>query len=199
VTYGIGFAVFPDGRIAISDNRDDRVYFVDQSGKHLKTVELLEIPSSGLQNMNMIVAKNKLLVSENGYREIVQIDTSSYEVLLLKRLAELRPWLGAIDYDKGRYYICNSNSVYSFAEDSEEVRFIATVPQNNITGIKIVGNKAFVLVNGRIISSGDTTKYSGALYRVDLKTGEVSVIIEKLALPGDLEIVPRSKNLEKER
>jgi len=192
VTYGVDFAVLPDGRIAISDNENDRVYFIDQSGKHLKTVELLETPNSHAQNMHMIVAKNKLLVSENGYKEIVQIDMSSYEVSLLRRLAELRPWLGAIDYDKGRYYICNSKSVYSFAEDSEEVRFIAEVPRNNITGVNIVGEKAFVLVNGRM-SSREIPKYNGALYRVDLKTGEVSVIIEELDYPEDLEIVPSDK------
>jgi len=199
VAYSTNFAVLPDGRIAISDNKNDRVYFVDESGKHLKTVELLEIPNSGLQNMHLIVAKDKLIVSENGFKEIVQIDLSSYEVSLLRRLAELRPWLGAIDYDKGMYYICDNKNMYSFAEDSEEVRLIATVPQNNITGIKIVGEKAFVIVNGVGSRRGEATKYSGALYRVDLKTGEVSTIIEELARPKDMEIVPASKNLEKER
>ena len=194
VPYFINFTILPNNAIALLNNNNDKVYFVDSEGKYLKTIDILQKPDRHLQNMHGIVVNNSLLISENGHKQIVQIDLSSYDVSIFRDLSHLGGWLGAIGYNKGTYYVCQAKKIFSFTKEADVLQPVAELPEGNITGIVINDNKAYLSVNGvgkamRIDPKKKFTIAAGAVYQVDLITGHISVVKEGLKYPKDLALL----------
>jgi len=179
VVYKSGFAVLPGLQFALFDNTNDKIYVIDSDGTYLTTVNIHPEPDSGLQNTDGVVTGNRLILSENGNMQILAIDLTSYETTILKSFPFLSGWLGAIDYSKGVFYVCQMRNVLSFREDRLGKTVVATVPEGNISGIVVDDSVAYVTAN-----------HAGILYRVTLSTGAVEELITGLRNPEDIEKLP---------
>ena len=178
----IGFHVLPDRRMAFLDNRNDVIYFSDELGRHLKTVQILDRPDNHAQNMKAVTVGNRMILSENGHKQLMAIDLGNYEVSVFRNLRSLPgPWLGAIAYEKGRFYICNPTTIFAFEENSETVTKIAELTENNIVGIAATQGRIFVVVNSSL----------GSVYEVDLVTGKTVLFKSGLKSPEDLAVYPQ--------
>jgi hypothetical protein len=179
VKYFLSFVILPDERIALLDNSYDKVYFIDSFGKFITSVNILDEPDSRLQNVHGVIVNYKLILSEDGYKHILQIDLTTFQKTIFKDLSELPlSWLGAITYSNGYYYVCGPSSIYKFSE-SGDVTKIAEIPDYNIVGIVIVDNFAYVSVN-----------FGGKIYKVDLESGVSEVFVSGLNHPRDLKVYP---------
>ena len=98
--------------------------------------------------MHAVVVSNKLVVSEDGTRQVVAVDLDTFELSVLRNLKHLKGSLGAITFADGRYYVCQSQKIYSFSEDTEKVKLLASVPKGNIVGVVVTGGRLVVVVNG---------------------------------------------------
>ena len=197
VRYSLNFTVLPDGSIAFLDNRNDVIYFVDNNGKHLKTIAISEGPDRRLQNMRGIVVNGKLIVSENGNQELLAVDLKTYDVSVFRSLKQLGNSLGPIVYSEGVFYICNRRIIYSFTSESEEITKVASTPEANITGAIVAHGRLFVVVNGisRIKDlSAKSRSQDGSLYEIDPKNGEVTEIKNALNYPQGLLLLRTGKS-----
>lgn len=165
----------PDGRIALSDNDDDNVFFIDSSGNLLATTKILDSQNPHFQNLDGIVVSNRLILSEDGNNHIIQIDLDTYKKSIFMDLKSLPHWLGALTYAEGKYYICGPSVIYSFSEGGSITK-VSEIPESNITGIAVVDNFAYVCVD-----------FSGRIYGVDLHTGASRILASELNYPKDLE------------
>jgi PKD repeat protein len=184
VSYFITFVVLPDERIALLDNENDKVYFIDSLGNFITKVDILEAPDNHLQNLDGIVINNKLIISEDGNKHIIQIDLMTYKKTIFKDMSKIpEVWLGAITYSNGYYYVCGPSSIYKFSENGD-VSKIAEIPDYNIVGIVVVDDYAYVSVN-----------FGGKIYKVDLRSGISEVLTSNLNYPLDLEAQILSETL----
>ncbi len=180
--YCVGFHVLPDRRMAFLDNRNDVVYFSDELGRHLKTVQILDRPENHAQNMKAVTVGNRMILSENGHKQLVSIDLRNYEVSVFRDLRILPgPWLGAIAYENGRFYICNPTTIFAFEETSETVTKIAELPERNIVGIAAARGRLFVAVNSSL----------GSVYEVDPVTGKAVFFQSGIESPDGLDAYPQ--------
>lgn len=174
----LDFVALPDGRIALMDNINDRIYFVNSSGNLLATTNILNSPDNLLQNLDGIVVNNQLVFSDDGKKRILKIDLNTYQKTIFRDLTSLPgAWLGAITYTDGQYYLATSRTIYRFSETSPVVE-IATIPEYNITGLVVIDNFAYA-----------STNFAGKIYKVDLNSGSSSVLTSGLNYPRDLEQV----------
>lgn len=176
VKYWINFTVLPDGGVAFLDNQYDAIYFVDSNGRFVKTVKIHAKADSHLQNVNGIVVNNRLIVSENGRKELVAVDLDTFELSVFRSLRQIKgPWLSAVGYSGGIYYICTPTEIYSFSENSPENTLVASVPKGNLTGIAPVDDRLYAVVN-----------FTGELFEIDKKTGAAKLLRNDLNYPESL-------------
>lgn len=176
VKYWINFTVLPDGGVAFLDNQYDAIYFVDSNGRFVKTVKIHAKADSHLQNVSGIVVNNRLIVSENGRKELVAVDLDTYELSVFRSLRQIKgPWLSAVTYSGGIYYICTPTEIYSFSETSPENTLVASVPKGNLTGIAAVDDRLYAVVN-----------LTGELFEFDKKTGATKLVLNNLGYPESL-------------
>jgi len=181
----LNFVVLPNRDFALLDNRNDKIYFINSLGDYL-TVDILPSADPILQNMDGIVVDNNLIVSEDGYNQLIKVDLQSYTVSNFRDLSHLSGWLSAIDYQNGTYYLCQDMEIWAFTEESEGETLIATLPENNITGIMISGYTAYVTIN-----------FSNRVYKVDILTGNYEVLAEGLIFAEDIEkLWPRNTPIQ---
>lgn len=170
----LDFVVLPDLKLALLDNIEDKVYFIDNSGSLLETVDMINAPSGRSQNVDGVVAGNSLIILENGNLQVLKIDLENYNVSIFRDLSGLPGNnIGSIDYYNGRFYVGSTDGsgryIYSFIEGQPETR-IATIPYAPyyITSIKAFDNYIYACIyyEYRIlkidISSGDYTVFYGA-------------------------------------
>ena len=173
--YYLDFVILPDMNFALLDNQNDQIYFIDSQGNYLGTANILDTPDNLWQNTDGIIAEGCLILSDNGYNQILKVDLNSYEVDIFKDLSHLFGWIGAIDHVNGLYYLCQNMKIYVFLDGHEEL-LITSLPEENISGIVVNGKYAYVTVN-----------FAGKIYRVDITTGEYGVFVENLDSPDDIE------------
>jgi len=175
VGYYYRFVIVPDGRIALLDNQSDRMYFISPLGTLLATVNILDGADDHWQNVDGVVVDHRLIFSEDGNKHLLQIDLNTYQRSIFKDLSHLDVyWLGAITYARGHYYVLGPTQLYAL-DESAVVITIAEL-EYGITGIAVIGDFAYV------------SSYSaGRIYKVDLITRVVSVLISGLDHPGDME------------
>jgi hypothetical protein len=174
----LALTALPKGRFALLDNAYDKVYFINSSGTLLTTANILDTPDGKLQDVGGIVVGNKLVVSENGNKQVIQFDLTTYARTILKDLSSLSAsWLGAITYANGKYYVCTQKSIYSFTSSTNAIK-VADIPESSsaITGISVLDSHyAYVCEN-----------FAGNMYKVDLATGTSTVFLSGLNYPKDM-------------
>ncbi len=174
---GYDFAMLPDGGFALLSNHDDMVHFVSSGGALIETVPMPEA-GEDLQNVDGVIAGDRLIVSENGNDGVLAFDLTTREASILHKVDDGLGWLGAIDYHGGTLYLCRSMRVQAFT-DTGELITLCTLPAGNITSVVVVGSYAYVVIN-----------FENSLYRIDLRTGEYEQILNDLDYPQDIEYLP---------
>ncbi len=168
-------AVIPDGRLALMDNANDVVYFTDNSGGLITTAYLRSPADNSLQNLDGVVVGDRLIISEDGDKHLVQIDLNSYQASVYRDFSGLPlSWLGSLTYVAGQYYLTGPTQIYAFPEGGD-IRLVAEVPEGNITGIAVIDNTAYVSIN-----------FSGTIYKIVLSTGAVDALASGLDYPEAL-------------
>ena len=171
------FTTLPDGKFALLNNANDKIYFVDSTGKLLATTNILDTPDDQLQNLNGIVVGNRLILSEDGKKHVLAFDLNSYERLMFKDLSGLPDvWLGAITYDGGVFYLATSDTIYKFTEATAAIK-VAKLPKGNITSMVILHGFAYLSLN----FSG-----AGEIYKVNITDGTISLVVTGLNYPNNL-------------
>mgnify|MGYP001240510162 FL=1 len=169
------FTVLPDGRIAVLSNYDDKVFFIDSTGKLLATANILDAKDDQGQNLSAVVVDNRLVLSEDGKKHVLAFDLNTYERLIFKDFSGLPgAWLGAITYDDGAFYLATADTIYKFT-DTTDATIVAKLPEGNITSITILDGVAYVSVN-----------FTGEIYKVNTSDGTISVFLTGLDFPNDL-------------
>lgn len=170
--------LLPDLGFAVITNDADVVYLVAPTGAVIDTIPMPNPSPESLQNIEGVVVGDRLVVSENGSNEVFAVDLVTHETSIVRSVQDGHGWLGSIDYRDGTYYLCRSNRVQAFTVGGD-LREICGLPEHNITGIAATGRFAYVVLN-----------FAGALYRVDLETGEYQRAVTGLGYPQDIEILP---------
>ena len=176
-TYYINFTALPNGGFALLDNRNDRMYFIDDSGNYITTVNIKSTRDNHLQNVHGVVVGNRLILSEDGDKNLLAVDLSDYSVTLFRDFTGLggNTWLNAIAYYDGVYYLTLPGSIYTFT-GSEWPSLLAGSIDYNITELLIKsGGYMYVTVN-----------FSGKVYKIDMVTGEYQLFAEGLDYPQDI-------------
>ncbi len=175
---GYDFAMLPSGGFAFISNASDSVAFMGPDGAVEAQVEMPNPSENSLQNCDGVVVGSRLILSENGNNELVAFDLNTYEASIFRSFPEWGGWLGAITYNGGLFYLCGGTVIRRFSETGEP-EDIATLPQGNITGIVVIGNYAYVVIN-----------FEGTMHRVDTRTGADEIVLRDLGYPQDIEYLP---------
>lgn len=175
VEYYLDFVVLPDKRIALFDNDNDKIYFINQSGSLLGTTNM-DAGDWHLQSLDGVVVDNQLVFSEDGEKRLLKIDLTTYQKSIFKDFSSVIPhiWLGAIDFEDGLYYLATSKIIYKFTEMGNP-EIVAELPEINITGLAVVGQYAYASVN-----------FSGEIYQVNLESGDVNLFASGFNYPQEI-------------
>ena len=176
VTY-LNFCALPNGRFALLDNNRDVIHFVDAQGNWLGEVLMFDEPGPDLQNVDGVVVGNQLIISETGTSHLLGIDLLTLAISDFKDLTTLGGWLGGIDYYRGEFFLTQSNSIRRFTAVGDP-ELVATFDVYNVVGIVVAGGYSFVAVN-----------FANAVYRVNIRTGEIEPLATGLDYPQDIELL----------
>jgi len=171
------FVVIGGGRFALLRNMADEVIFIRDS-ELIQTVKILDEPDSHAQNLDGVVVGDRLIISEDGYNHVLSIDLQSYELSLFKDLSGWPGWIGAIEYSNGSYYIATFDEVILVFQEGGDVEPLVTLPEENLTGIVVFNNYAFVTVN-----------FADMIYKVNIQTGSYDTFATGLNYPTDIELI----------
>jgi hypothetical protein len=182
IEYPISFAALPDGGFAVFDCKVDSVYFLDASGSFLQAVDMPGDDMPGhLQIMMGMVVEGKLIVSEAGNGQIAEIDLATYDVGVLAAFEwpSTYGYYGDINHLGRYYYIGRKQAVQRFT-GSSDIEDVAVFPDEyNVTGLAIMRHDAYVALN-----------FAGKVYRVNLSSGKVRLVVDGLDYPVDVEFIP---------
>ena len=156
------FLPLPGDRFALFSNTLDVVFVIDNTGSLLTTANLLPQPDSRAQTVEGVVVGDQLIISENGNRQVMQLNLNTYQMSVFKDLNSVSSqinWLGAITHDQGTFYIVQPNKVYKFTETGTP-ELICTLPAQNNTGIAVRDGYAYVSNN-----------FGYSIYKIDLSDG----------------------------
>ena len=156
------FLPLPGDRFALFSNTLDVVFVIDNTGSLLTTANLLPQRDSRAQEVEGVVVGDQLIISENGNRQVMQLNLNTYQMSVFKDLNSISSqinWLGAITYDQGTFYIVQPNRVYKFTETGTP-ELICTLPAQNNTGIAVRDGYAYVSNN-----------FGNSIYKIDLSDG----------------------------
>lgn len=171
-------AVLPDGGFAFLDYRADSVHFTDPQRNLTQSVGMPVESNQEYQVVDGVVIGGRLVISENGNNEVIEVDLETYEASILRDLTGLANYLAGIDYSRGIYYVCDADDeVSTFTEDGP-VSTLSTLG-GTLIAITVVGNYAYV-----------TASRDDAVYRIDVNSGVSEVFVEGLNSPEEIEYVP---------
>ncbi len=172
------FTTLPNGGFALLSNYSDKVYLTDSSGALVATVDMLKQKDDHAQNVSAVVTNGSLIVSEDGKNHVLAIDLQTYKASVFANLPTLRPWLGAITYGDGKYYLATSDTIYNISSDSPPIK-LAKIPSNNIAGMAFLDHSIYVSVN-----------FTGEVYKVNPSDGSFALLVSGLDYPQNLEVNP---------
>ncbi len=170
--------VLPDGGFAAITNDSDLIYLVSPDGDLLETLPIPNGSVETLQNVDGVVAGDRLIVSENGHNELFAVDLTTREASIFRSVEDGFGWLGALTYEDGLFVLCRSKRVQTFVEGGPLLD-VCNLPVGNISGIAAHGRFAYAVIN-----------HAGELYRIDLTTGEYQQMLTGVDYPKDIEYLP---------
>ncbi len=196
VHYYISFKIIDDSRIALLNNRQDEVYFIDYEGNFITEVELPNSTTSW-QNLHADILDNELIVSENGVRELYAIDLNTYERRLYADLSSLTDFVGFIKVFSDSVYVSTRSSIYLLPEDSDPVELVNLNGENNISGLDVQGEYLFFQTNfGGNIYYAKAPDYTPVLITSELQQFDLRSLT--LLTPDCLDAISSTKEEEKQ-
>ncbi len=180
IDYAYVMCLLPGEEFAFLDNSNDLVSFTDRNGTLKEVVSITGRTADGsLQNVDGVVVGNQLIISEDNERNLIGINLDTYERSVFKSLGEqLTGWLGDIDYSDGLFYMVQSRKVHVFTKDGE-AELLCELPEGNNTGIAVHEDFAYV-----------TSNFGNKIYRINIRNGAYSVLVDDLDNPRDIELFP---------
>ncbi len=163
------YVVVDDNRIALLDNGEDKVHFINFDGNLVKDVAFT--PSAGeYENLDGVVVGGKLVISEDGHKHVFAIDLNDYSVSTLEDLSD-QPgtWLTGIAYHDGSYFTgLEDGTILKFSAGGTATEF-ARLPH---------GISAYMTADDEniYVSSGN----AGYVYAVSLADGSVQELASGL-------------------
>ena len=167
--YSRWYVVIDDNRIALLDNGEDKVHFIDFDGNLVKDVAFT--PSAGvLENIDGVVVDGKLVISEDNYKHVFAIDLNDYSVSTLEDLSgQSTAWLTGIAYHDGSYFTgLSDGTILKFSAGGAASEF-AHLP-NGISAYMTADDENIY------VSSGN----AGYVYAVSLADGSVQELASGL-------------------
>jgi len=175
VRHALNFAVNKNW-IVFFNNADDLVYLCDSDGTYVRTYGMNHPADDHLQNVvGIFIDEDRLLLSEDGYNNILLYNFSSDEVSTFKHIG-IPGWIGALCKDGEKYYVTAGDEIIKFTQDSEPGIVVDNLPWN-ITGISVRGSKAYITAN-----------FDNGLFEVDLTNGKYNRICD-IDYPEDLFVI----------
>lgn len=159
------FKVLPGERVALYGASSDQILIVDFEGQVLATVA----PAEGLRAVSSIVLGNDLIISETGSGQLLAVDLRTYESHVFRDFSAVATDdLGPLTYADGVFYLgVGEDEIHRFTETGPLTQ-IATIPDFNLSGLQVVGDTAYVVVNHA----------AGKMYAVDLQSGTSQVVVD---------------------
>jgi len=169
------YVVIDDSRIALLDNGEDKVHFIDFDGNLVKDVAFT--PSADeYENLDGVVVDGKLVISEDGYRRVFAIDLNNDSVSTLEDLSnQSTNWLTGIAYHDGSYFTgLDDGTILKFSAGGEATVF-ALLPH---------GISAYMTADDEniYVSSGN----AGYVYAVSLADGSLQELASGLNKTGSI-------------
>ncbi len=197
VHYYISFKIIDDSRIALLNNRQDEVYFIDYEGNFLIEVELPNSTTSW-QNLHADILDNELIVSENGVRELYAIDLDTYERRLYANLISLTDFVGFVKVANDSVYVSTRSSIYLLPEGSDPVELVNLDGENNISGLAVRGEYLFFQTNfGENIYYAKSPDYTPVVITSEL--GRLDLRLLTLYTPDCVEENSSTEEFTKQR
>ena len=167
--YSRWYVVIDDNRIALLDNGEDKVHFIDFDGHLLKDVAFT--PSANtLENLDGVVVGSKLVISEDSYKHVFAIDLNNYGVTTIADLSDQRAaWLTGIAYHDGSYFTgLDNGTILKFNAGGTATEY-AHLP-HGFTASMVTDDKNIYAASGK----------SGYVYAVSLANGSVQELASGL-------------------
>jgi hypothetical protein len=174
------FAVLPDGGFAFLDYLADSIHFCDSAGNLLESIAM---PNGNpkQQVADGVIAGDKLIVSENGNDQVIEVDLETYEATVFRDFSGQEPgYLSGIDYSRGWFYLCDAYDAVSMFTEEGTVTQLCQL-SGVLIGITVVGDYAYV-----------TAANADKVYKVNTNTGDSEEFLQGLNNPEDIEYVPMS-------
>ena len=167
--YALWYVVIDDSRIALLDNVEDKVYFINFQGNLVKDAPFTESPTEA-ENLSGVVVGGKLVISEDGHKHVFAIDLNSYEVTTIADLSDQRAaWLTGIAYHDGSYYTgLDNGTILKFSAGGAATEF-AHLP-HGFAASMVTDDKNIYVASGK----------SGYVYAVSLADGSVQELASGL-------------------
>jgi outer membrane protein assembly factor BamB len=176
--YGTTFVVLPDAGFAFVDNLLDSVYFMDAEGEFVVTRSVPHPSPSSLQGTRGMTVGNKLYIVDSSPDWVYEYDLDTHEGSVFEEFPGLELVTFDIDYSDGRFFIVGSLEMYVFTEGGTATE-LCTLPAANVVAVAVVGSYAHTVTN-----------FTGELHRINIHTGEYTVLAEGLNYPQDIEFIP---------
>ena len=197
IPYYLSFKIIDDSRIALLNNREDEVYFIDLEGNFLAEVELPNSTTSW-QNLHAAILDNELIVAENGVRELYAIDLNTYERRLYADLSSLTDFVGSVKVSNDSVYVSTRSSIYLLPEGSDPVELVNLNGENNISGLDARGGYLFFQTNfGGNIYYAKAPDYTPVVITSELERLDLRLLT--LLTPGCFDATSSIKEEEKQQ
>lgn len=163
------YVVIDDGRIALLDNGEDKVHFIDFDGNLVKDVAFT--PSADeYESLDGVVVGGKLIISEDAHKHVFEIDLNNYEVATIADFSgQGSAWLSGNAYHAGSYFTdLADGTILKFSAGGAATEF-AHLP-NGFAASMVTDDEKIYVASGRF----------GYVYAVSLADGSVQELASGL-------------------
>ena len=161
----------PEDRIALLDNYLDKIFILNSYGAVLKTINLPQGVDGKRQVVDGNFVNDTLYVFDGTSGIIMRISLKNY---IWGSSLDIQSKLGeeikAVAFTSGNYYLATRNRIYN-----KSLKLVAELKERSIESIIVAGDYLYVAAG-----------FGGKIYKVDVKTGEVSIYASGLDFPKDL-------------
>jgi hypothetical protein len=169
------FVVLPDAGFAFVSESNDSIYFMDSSGGFVAAGPIPTPSPPALQSTRGLCLGTTLLMADTQARQVFAYDLETHEGSVFKDLAALSSKPFDIDYSAGTFYVVCSAKIGKFTETGDAAT-ICDLPMANVVSLAVVGSYAYA-----------AGYQAGAIYKVNIYTGDYEVLLDGLIWPRDIE------------
>lgn len=178
IPWATTFVVLPDAGFAFVQNNNDSIYFMGPNGEFLYSSAIVETSPATLQSTKGLVVGDTLFMADTDAYGVLAYYLSTYEGSKFRDFSTQSVRPTDIDWYDGHFFICCMDQKIRRLGQGSDLETIATLPSAHLCALAIVGSYAYTVINS-----------AGALYKVNLETGEYVILARGLNYPQDVEFV----------